>query len=111
MTGFAHLCNLHNVIIFSKTRENCRVNKRGNNSFNWHDFSIIYIYLSVCRHTVMFYVHNSKYMSEKFHVHRVSRMRTCISLRSYGSSVLQLAGLRVVVVGLRYTAVLSFACC
>ena len=39
----------------------------------------------------------SKYTSAKFHVHRVSRMRRyIISLRSYGSSVLQLAGLCVV---------------
>ena len=37
-----------------------------------------------------------KYTSAKFHVHRVSRMRKYISLRSYGSAVLQLAGLRVV---------------
>ena len=39
-----------------------------------------------CRHTVR----NSKYTSAKFHVHRVSRMRKYISLRS------SLAGLRVV---------------
>ena len=37
---------------------------------------------------------NSKYTSAKYHVHRVSRMRKYISLRSYASSVLQLAGLR-----------------
>ena len=61
--------------------------------------------LSVCRHTVMFYVilrqRNFTYKGSKvqrFIVHRVSRMRKYISLH-------------ICVVGLRYTAVLSFACC
>ena len=52
------------------------------------------IFLFVCMSPYRNVLRNSKYTSAKFHVHRVSRMRKYISLRS--SSVLQLAGLRVV---------------
>ena len=51
-------------------------------------------YLSVCRHTVMFYVIlNTR---QRNFTYTVSRACTNILLRSYGSYVLQLAGLRVV---------------
>ena len=54
------------------------------------------IYIFVCMSPYRNVLRNSKNTSAKFHIHRVSRMRKYISLRSYESSVLQLAGLRVV---------------
>ena len=51
---------------------------------------------------------SSKYTSAKFHAHRVSRMRSFdLTGHLYYSG--QVCAL--LVVGLRYTAVLSFACC
>ena len=55
-----------------------------------------YLVVQLARFFVCMSPYRNLLRNSKFHVHRVSRMRKYISLQSYGSAVLQLAGLRVV---------------